>query len=303
MTQIDIVVPDGSMQEAVTKLLVKAGLSVVIERKRAGEGRVVGVDWIKRIAFQRPQEIPLYLRDGYFDVAVVGEDWIANWGYDFPVLLNLPIGRSGNNPVKIILAVSQASGFQRLADLPRGCKIATEYVQLVQRFLYERGRLDIGILPSWGNTEHKVRFGATAIVDVTESGDSLEDNQLRIICEIMDSNTVIAANPKSLANESKRPYIDCFVRLVNGAYQASKHVMLTANVPELVLDEAGRIIGGLKGPTCSPLTITEPNRLQRGWFALQSVVPREDEQRIIFELLQIGVTDIVVNRDIPLVMS
>lgn len=296
MSQIDIVVPDGSMQEVIVGLFAKAGLPVVIEKRRTKEGKV-GVDWIKRVAFQRPQEIPNYLKNGHFDVAIVGEDWIANWGYEFPVLLKLPIGRSGNKPVKIVLAVNQASDFRRVEELPQNCEVATEYVQLVQRFFIDLGRNDIKVVPSFGNTEHKIGFGATAIVDVTESGDSLKENQLEIICEIMESNTVVVANPESFADESKRPYIDCFIWLINGAFQASKRVMLVANVPENVLDEASRIIGGLKGPSCSPLVGV------KGWFALQSVVAREDEQKIIFELLQIGVTDILVNRDIPLIMS
>jgi len=296
MNQIDIVVPDGSMQEVIIGLFAKAGLPVVIEKRRTKEGKVE-VGWIKRVAFQRPQEIPNYLKSGHFDVAIVGEDWIANWGYEFPVLLKLPIGRSGSKPVKIVLAVSQASNFRRVEELPKDCEVATEYVQLVQRFFADQGRNDIKVVPSFGNTEHKIGFGATAIVDVTESGDSLKENQIESICEIMESNTVVVANPESLADESRRPYIDCFVRLINGAFQASKHVMLVANVPENVLDEAGRIIGGLKGPSCSPLIGV------KGWFALQSVVTREDEQKVIFELLQIGVTDILVNRDIPLIMS
>ncbi|MBU1519303.1 ATP phosphoribosyltransferase [Patescibacteria group bacterium] len=296
MSQIDIVVPDGSMQEVIVGLFAKAGLPVVIEKRRTKEGKVE-VDWIKRVAFQRPQEIPKYLKSGHFDVAIVGEDWIANWGYEFPVLLKLPIGRSGNKPVKIVLAVNQASDFRQVEELPQSCEVATEYVQLVQRFFIGLGRDDIKVVPSFGNTEHKIGFGATAIVDVTESGDSLKENQLEIICEIMESNTVVVANSESLADESKRPYIDCFIRLINGAFQASKRVMLVANVPKNVLDEASRIIGGLKGPSCSPLVGV------KGWFALQSVVAREDEQKIIFELLQIGVTDIIVNRDIPLIMS
>jgi len=296
MSQIDIVVPDGSMQEVIVGLFAKAGLPVAIEKRRTKEGKV-GVDWIKRVAFQRPQEIPNYLKNGHFDVAIVGEDWIANWGYEFPVLLKLPIGRSGNKPVKIVLAVNQASDFRRVEELPQNCEVATEYVQLVQRFFIDLGRNDIKVVPSFGNTEHKIGFGATAIVDVTESGDSLKENQLKIICEIMESNTVVVANPESFADESKQPYIDCFIRLINGAFQASKRVMLVANVPENVLDEASRIIGGLKGPSCSPLVGV------KGWFALQSVVAREDEQKVIFELLQIGVTDILVNRDIPLIMS
>ena len=296
MNQIDIVVPDGSMQEVIISLFAKAGLPVVIEKRRTKEGKV-GVDWIKRVAFQRPQEIPHYLRGGHFDIAVVGEDWIANWGYDFPVLLKLPIGRSGKKTAKIVLAVNQDSAFRKAEELPQDCEVATEYVQLVQRFFASLGRKDIKVVPSFGNTEHKIGFGATAIVDVTESGNSLTENQLVNIAEIMESNTVIVANPESLIDESKRLYIDCFVRLINGAFQASKHVLLVANVPEDVLDKASRIIGGLKGPSCSPLTGV------KGWFALQSVVARENEQKVIFELLQIGVTDILVNRDIPLIMS
>ena len=296
MNQIDIVVPDGSMQEVISGLFAKAGLPIVVEKRRTKEGKV-GVDWIKRVAFQRPQEIPQYLKNGHFDIAIVGEDWIANWGYEFPVLLKLPVGRRGNKSVKIVLAVSQASDFQKADELPQNCEVATEYVQLVRRFFSGLGRDDIKVVSSFGNTEHKIGFGATAIVDVTESGDSLAENQLKIIAEIMESSTVIVANSESLADESKRQYIDCFVRLLNGAFQASRRVLLVANVHENALDEASRILGGLKGPSCSPLVGV------KGWFALQSVVARENEQKVIFELLQIGVTDILVNRDIPLIMS
>src|SRR3989339_2153546 len=139
MNQIDIVVPDGSMEEVVAGLFAKAGLSITIEKKRTKEGKV-GVDWIRRVVFQRPQEIPHYLKNGHFDVGIVGEDWIANWGYEFPVLLKLPIGRGGNKPVKIALAVSQDRGFRRVEDLPQNCEIATEYVQLTEKFFSGLGR-------------------------------------------------------------------------------------------------------------------------------------------------------------------
>ncbi|MDO8559198.1 MAG: ATP phosphoribosyltransferase [bacterium] len=296
MNQIDIVVPDGSMQEVIIKLFAKAGLPVVIEKKRTKEG-MVKVDWIKRVAFQRPQEIPQYLNNGHFDVAIVGEDWIANWGYEFPVLLKLPIGRSGDKPVEIVLAASQDSDFSRIRDLPWRCEVATEYTKLAKTIFANMGRRDIRVIPSFGNTEYKIKLGVTAIIDVVESGVSLEENQLKVVEKIMESSTVIVANSKSLADKSKRPYIDCFVQLIKGAFQASRYVMLVANVPENVLNEASRIIGGLKGPSCSPLVGA------KGWFALQSVVSRENEQKIIFELLLIGVTDILVNRDIPLIMS
>jgi len=293
---IRIVVPDGSMQKTVVSMFAKAGLLIIIEKKRTKEGKVAEVNWIESIALQRPQEISHYITHGHFDVGIVGEDWIANWGHKLPVLLSLPIGRGGNKPVKIILAVSENSPYQRIRDLPQGCEIATEYIQLAQRWLAENGRPDIVVIPSYGNTEHKIRFGATAIIDVSESGESLKENRLRVLCQIMESSTVVVANPESLADKTKQPYIDLFVRLIRGAYQASQYVMLTANVPERALKKASEIIGGLKGPSCSPLTI-------KGWFALQSVVPKIDEKDIMFRLLQIGVTDIVVVRNIPTIMT
>ena len=185
-----------------------------------------------------------------------------------------------------------------MADLPPNCRVATEYLKLAKKFFCEKGRPDIQVFRSHGNTEHKIGLGlAEAIIDVVESGESLRENQLKIICEVISSSSiVVAANADSLANDGKEPYLKCFAKLIGGAFQASKYVMLIANVPETVFNEACAIMGGLKDPTYSPLT-------KIGWFALQSIVPREQEQVVIKNLLQIGVTDIIVNRNIPLVMG
>ena len=293
MKPISVVVPDGSMQEPVCNLFSRAGLPITFAKKRVKEGKI-GVDWISRIAFQRPQEIPHYLNRGHFDLAVVGEDWIANWGYEFPVLLKLPIGRGGNKPVRIVLAAKK-NIYSSVAQLPTGCEVATEYVELARRFFIRNGRTDIVVTPSYGNTESKIGFGATAIVDVTESGDSLHEHGLEIIGQLMESNTVIVANPDSMADTEKQPPIDYLVRLMNGAYQASQDVMITANVPDSKLAEASRIMSGKKGPSRMDIG--------NGWFALQALVLKTTEQAVIFQLLQIGVTDVVVIREIPLIMS
>ncbi len=294
---ISVVVPDGSMQPVVMDLLAKAGMPVKVS-KRSKEGKIEG-GWIDKFFFQRPQEIPLYLNAGNFDLAIVGEDWIANWGFKFPVLLKLPIGQSGNRkPVKIVLAVSQDSGLTLLQNFPQGSEVATEYVELAKRYFANRCRSDIRVMPSYGNTEQKIRFGATAIIDVTETGESLRENNLVIIDEIMESNTVLVANPASLNNEYIKPNMDLFTELVKGAFEASGYVLVVSNVPEKVLKKVSRILGGLKGPSCSPLI-----GKGKGRFALQSVIPREKEQEVVRNLRQIGVTDIFVIRDIPLIMS
>ena len=264
MKQLDIVIPDGSMQEIVTGLMARAGLCPIIEKKRTKQAKVEA-PWIKRIAFQRPQEIPKLINNGTFDIAFAGQDWIANWGFNFEELLVLPIGRSGKRkPVKIVLAVKKESNLTDLQALPENCKIATEYVQLAEKFFAKNKRGDICVIPSFGNTESKIElFETVGIVDITESGDSLRENGLEIIYEIMQSSVVVVANEQSLADPDKRLLIDRFIRLIKGAFQASNYLMLTANVPEESLNKAIEIIGGLKGPTISQLA-TE------GWFSLQS---------------------------------
>jgi ATP phosphoribosyltransferase len=299
MKAINIVLPDGSMQEPITRLFSKAGLEIIIEKMRTKEWKI-NVPWIGRVAFQRPQEIQRYVKAGIFDVGITGQEWLANWGNDCPVLGRLPMGRNGNRAVRVVLAVKEGSGIKSVKRLPKNCEVATEYVELARDFLVESGRSDIRVMPSYGNTEQKINLGASAIVDITETGESLRDNGLVIIAEIMKSNTVMIANRESFWSKTKRPYLDCIERLLRGSYQASQYVMLTANVPEKVLNKAVQIVGGLRGPSCSPIIGC---KYEGKWLALQSVVRKEKEQEIIFRLLQIRVTDIVVNRDIPLIMS
>ena len=291
-----IVVPDGSMQEKIMDLFNRAGLPITIENRQTGEGKVAA-QWIDKLSFRRPQRIPLLLEKGHYDISIVGQDWLANWELNFPVLLEMAMGRASNQAVSIVLAVPKDSLFQNICDFPQNCEVASEYVELTKRFFTTLGRTDILIDRTYGKTEAETRHDATAIVDISESGIALTANNLRIIEVIMISNTVIVAHPKSLSDSNKKPLIDWFVRLIKGSYQASLHMELVANVPRKKLDAAAKIMGGLKGPTCSPIYG------MKEWFALVSIVPRDQWDKISFELLQIGVTDIIPKWEIPCIMS
>jgi len=299
--RLNIVAPDKSMEGRVKELFQKSGLPISFEKERSNIGKVAG-RWINKVVFERPQEIPELIAAGYFDVAIVGEDWIADWGYEFPVLLSMAIGRSKNQAVRIVLAVPKSCEVKDCMgrpayDVPYAGVVFTEYVRLTKKYFESIGRSDVKIKASHGNTEAKVRYGADGIVDVTETGASLEANGLIVISTLMESNTVIIANPDSLADEEKKQRIEWFVRLIKGAYAAIAYMKIIANVPEEILKQAAEIVGGLKGPTCAPIYGKE------GWFALSAIVPKSQWDRISFELLQIGVTDIIPKWDIPCIMT
>lgn len=290
---LNIVVPDKSMENRVKELFQKAGLPInLAERSNIGS---VEAQWINQVVFERPQEIPDLMAEGLFDAAIVGEDWLADWGFSFPTLLSMAIGREKNRAVKIVMAVPEKSPVKAPIDLPIGSKVSTEYVRLALKLFSGLGRNDIIVKPSCGNTEAKIRYGISGIIDVTETGKSLKANGLKVIHTLMESNTLVIANPASLKNEKKRPKIKWFARLIEGAYVAITYMGIVANVPEKLVDQAAEIIGGLKGPTCAPLWA-------KGWYSLSSIVPKEEWDKISYRLLEIGVDDIIPTWDIPCVM-
>lgn len=295
MNGLRLVGPDGSMFEWLNAFFAAMGMTIAIKNARTKVG-LVGSPIIDKVMFQRPQEIPLWVSSGYFDIGITGEDWLANWDLKLKSLLTIPVGRGGNGAVRIVLSVLRDSGFASINDLPKGCAIATEYVELTKKYLKQVDRTDIRIMPSFGNTEHKVQFGAKAIIDVTESGESLIANNLIIIETIMTSSMVVVIDPKTMNDPQKQAQINCFVRLAEGVLRAKDYVRIEANVPLSLVELSSKIINGMKGATISPLSIAD-------WFALVGYVEKTREHDVIFELTKIGVLDVAVIRETVLLME
>lgn len=300
MNSLKVVIPNGSMESVILGLLDRAGLPVNFDRKASHIGSVEA-SWIESVALRRPQYIPQRLAEGQYDLAVVGEDWIANWGLEgtLPVLKKLPIGRNGNKPIRIVVAAAQDSGITELHQLPRKCRVATEYVNLAKRFFSTVPRDDIEVVFSFGGTEHLIAEGeATAIVEVTESGRSLTENGLTIIHTVMESSTVVVANPEVYADDRARFHMQFLADLIEGAYQATQHVLIVANVPAGKMDEVCAILGGLEGPTYAPVRTRDGS----DWYAVQSVVPKDKEVGIALELKKLGATGILTMDPIQRIM-
>jgi ATP phosphoribosyltransferase len=203
MNKLKIAVPDGSMEKRILDLFESAGIAIKIENERQKIG-TVDCPMIESVTFMRPQEIPVYLEKGYFDMAIVGEDWLRNWQSCAKILTRLPVARKTLQPVRVVLVVEDSSNCISIETLKKNAKIATEYVELAKSIVTERGRDDIEIIRSYGGTERKVKFGADAVIDITETGESLVANKLKIIEELMQSYTVIVLRNDLCDNAAKR---------------------------------------------------------------------------------------------------
>jgi ATP phosphoribosyltransferase len=183
------------------------------------------------------------------------------------------------------LAVAANSDIRELSDL-RGKKIATELVSYTRKYFAQKG-IDVKVEFSWGTTEAKVAAGlADAIVEVTETGSTIEAHGLKIIHELMKTNTVLIANKEAWEDEWKRNKIQQIALLLKGALMAESMVGLKMNVPKERLDEVIEVLPSITSPTVS-------NLFQSDWISVEVIIHNERVRELIPQLIQKGAVGII----------
>ncbi len=278
-----LVLPKGSLERATFDLFAAADLNVV--RSSSVEYKATIDDpRIDEVRILRPQEIPVYVAEGLFDVGITGRDWIEETGSEVESLGELAYAKATSNPVKIVVAVGDDSPYERIEQLPQGVRVSSEYPELTRRFFAERG-IEADVRLSYGATEAKVPDIADCVVDLTETGRALRAAGLRVIDTILTSYTEAIANPVSYADPAKRKAMGQLMTLLNGALEARGKVLLKLNVAADRRDEVLAVLPAAKSPTIS--------QLANGGFAIESVVDKRGINRIIPALTEAGATDLL----------
>jgi ATP phosphoribosyltransferase len=166
-----------------------------------------------------------------------------------------------------------------------GKRIATELVGTVKRYFQKRG-IVVDVEFSWGATEVKVPDLVDAIVDITETGNSLRANKLRIVDTLMETNTKFIANKTSWANPEKRKKIETIALLLRGALEAESKVGLKMNLPRAALEGVVKALPALRNPTISQLSNPD-------WVALETIIDESVAREIIPQLKSLGAEGIV----------
>lgn len=289
-----IVLPKGSLEKATLDLFDAADLSVsrssdVDYRASISDPRVDDV----RIL--RPQEIPVYVAEGLFDLGITGRDWIEERGADVVSLGELAYSKATSNPVRVVLAVAAGSPWTNLADLAvmagtsggagRRLRVSTEYPELTRRALEAHG-IDADISLSYGATEAKVPDIADCVVEITETGRALRAAGLRVIETLLESRTELIANRAAAADPAKRHAMEQLHTLLGGALEAREKVLVKLNVPADRLDAVLAVLPSMRAPTVSELSGG------RG-YAVETVAAKSDINTLIPALKDEGATDIL----------
>ncbi len=279
---LKLIIPKGSLEQATVDLFRRAGWNINISPRSYFPS--VDDDEIM-LARLRAQEISRYVESGTFDAGLTGKDWVLENDSDVVVIDDLVYSKVSPTPARWVLAVDAESNYQKPEDL-EGKRIATELVRFTRKFFAERNT-NVDVEFSWGSTEAKVKEGVVdAIVDVTETGNTLRANGLRIIHTLLTTNTQLIANREAYKNPFKKDKIQQIHLLLQAALEAAKMVGLKMNVPKEKLEKVIKLLPSLNAPTVSGLYKSE-------WFAVEVVVSEQIVRSLIPRLLKAGATGII----------
>jgi ATP phosphoribosyltransferase len=240
---------------------------------------------VSEVRILRPQEIPVYVAEGLFDLGITGRDWVEETGAEVVSLGELAYSKTSSNAIRLVLAVAGDSEVSDVSELPAGARVSTEYPELTRRWLEKHG-VQAEVNLSYGATEAKVPEIADAVVEITETGRALRAAGLRVVDTVLVSRTELVANPVAAADATKRHAMEQLRTLLLGALEARGKVMLKLNVARSDLEQVVAALPAMKAPTVSELS-------GGGGFALETVVQKSEVNVLIPALKDRGATDIV----------
>ena len=251
MTKVKFAIPKGSLEDATFAILERSWTKV---QRKSRTYRVTLDDPDIAVKMLRPQEIPTFVSDGLYDVGITGKDWIGETKSDVEPLLDLEYGK-----IKLVVAIPDTYRFKSLDEMiasyakqKRILRISSEYLTTASKFIkqlksYKKyyGNKDPQIVTPWlrigtnksvqihlsfGATEAKPPDDVDAIMDVTETGTTLEQNQLKIVDTVLQSSAHLIANKSSLRDKTKREKIFDIITVMRGAVEGRKYLHIYLNV-------------------------------------------------------------------------
>jgi len=274
-------IPAGSLQEATAELMKRAGYNLKFSSRSYFPD--IDDDEIECLLI-RAQEMARYVEEGILDAGFTGHDWVLETEADVHEICELMFSKVSRRPVRWVLCVPNDSPVQDVKDL-EGKRIATEAVGLTKRFLEKHG-VTAKVEFSWGATEVKPPKLADAIVEVTETGNSLRANNLRIVHEVLQSTTRFIANKGAWQDDWKRQKLENISLMLNSCLQAEGKVGMMMNIRRADLEQILDILPALQTPTVSSLS--DPD-----WVDVNTILDESVVRSIVPKLKAAGARGIV----------
>ncbi|MCX5898052.1 MAG: ATP phosphoribosyltransferase [Proteobacteria bacterium] len=282
LQKLKIGIPKGSLENATIELFKKSGWKITTSSRSYFPS--IDDDELTCVLV-RAQEMPRFVENGSLDVALTGKDWILENNSIVEVVCDLIYSKTTARPARWVLVVKEDSPIKRLEDL-EGKKIYTELVGFTRNYFSSRN-INVEVEFSWGATEAKVVEGlADAIVEVTETGSTIKAHGLKILYDLLETNTQLIANKESWQDPWKKEKIEQIALLLQGALRADGMVGLKMNVPKDKLEAIVKLLPSITAPTIS-------NLYQSDWFSVETVIAEKLVRELMPKLLKTGAEGII----------
>jgi ATP phosphoribosyltransferase len=288
MDKVKFAIPAGSLAKATSDFFGRSGYKISgTERTYRPTINDPGIE----MKILRPQEIPVFVAEGLQDLGITGQDWVRENRADVEILQNLEYGK-----IRLVVALPKSASdnindfMEDIWSRGKNFRVSTEYLNIASEYLkalpaYKKRFKDADpmIVTPWWRKGDNVRakiflsFGATeakppensdCIMDVTETGSTIEANNLKIIDTVMTSSAVLIANKKSLEDPEKQEKIFDILSLLKGVVDGSKRIHIFVNVKKSNLQKLLTELPALKNPTISPLA-------DDTWVSVNTVIEKD----------------------------
>lgn len=289
MEKVKFAIPAGSLSKATFEILQRSGYKVSGQERTY---RPTINDPKIELKILRPQEIPVFVSEGLQDVAITGQDWIKETCADVEMLQDLEYGK-----IRLVVAVPKSFATNSITDLmedlwskDRNFRVSTEYLNIAAEYIksnpaYQKRFGDaepLIVTPWWrkgdnprakiflsfGATEAKPPENSDCIIDVTETGSTIEANNLKIIDTVMRSSAVLIANKIALRDPEKKEKIYDILTLLKGVVDGSKRIHIFVNVKKSNLQKLLSELPALKNPTIAPLA-------DENWCSVNTIIEKD----------------------------
>ena len=223
---VRLALPDGHQQAPMLQLLEKAGIKVEDYPSPTGNRRpAINIEGVA-VKVIRPQDMPLQVANGNFDLAITGKDWVADHLYQFPSspvreLLALKSGR-----VRIVAVVSQELPVDDVAELRKYIggmtapfRVASEYVNIADRYARDNHFGRYRVIPTWGATEAFLPDDADLLIENTETGGTIARHNLKIIDTLFESTACLISNIRIKAGSAKSEKVKYIAGIIGAALE------------------------------------------------------------------------------------
>ena len=266
----------GRLSEESAELLAEAGLSVDESKKKL----VAKCNsFPMEILYLRDDDIPQAVSMGVADIGIVGLNEVEERSFKVDTVYPFSFGKC-----RLSLAVPRGEECTG-PDYFQRKRIATSYPNILGKYLSNSG-IEAEIHQIAGSVEIAPSVGlAEAIFDIVSTGGTLMSNGLKEVITVMESHAVLIATPG--LNGEKKDLLNQLVVRFESVERSKGMKYLLMNLPEKVLEQAIRLLPGMRSPTILPLA-------QQGWCSVHVVVNERELWPKLEGLKSLGAEGILV---------